>query len=125
MIPIGILTDDADVAMETEAVANETESALQEDGEMEEDLPPLSAAELFARRQTKLREKKRIIAMLSSALIENPEQNASNSFIYVWNGVKESLIIIDEMLICALVCSPMSLLCYHIVAQQEGLFQSF
>ncbi|KAI0241832.1 Nucleolar complex-associated protein 3 [Lamellibrachia satsuma] len=67
--------DDADIAMETEAVANGTEPALQEDGEMEEDLPPLSAAELFARRQTKLREKKRIIAMLSSALIENPEQN--------------------------------------------------
>ncbi|KAK2177369.1 hypothetical protein NP493_601g01041 [Ridgeia piscesae] len=67
--------DDADVAVETAAGVNGTEPAPQEDGEKEEDLPPISAAEIFARRQKKVQEKKRTIAMLSSALIENPEQN--------------------------------------------------
>ena len=81
---LGVPTDDAGVAMETAAGVNGTEPAPQEDGEKEEDLPPLSAAEIFARRQKKVQEKKRTIAMLSSALIENPEQNASNDFICAW-----------------------------------------
>ena len=63
--------------METEPLANGTEPTPEV---VQEELPPLSAAELFANRQKKLTEKKRTIALLSSALIENPEQNASNIY---------------------------------------------
>ena len=59
-------------------MSNGTEPTLED---AQEALPPLSAAELFANRQKKLLEKKRTIALLSSALIENPEQNASNVFV--------------------------------------------
>ena len=80
IIPIGVLAaDDPDVAMETEPLANGTEPAPEV---VQEELPPLSAAELFANRQKKLTEKKRTIALLSSALIENPEQNASYMFVF-------------------------------------------
>lgn len=42
-----------------------------------EPLPLLSGAELLAHRQQKLAERKRRIAELATAVIENPEENVS------------------------------------------------
>ena len=53
------------------------EAAGEKAEEEVQPLPLLSGAELLVRRQQKLAERKRRIAELATAVIENPEENVS------------------------------------------------
>ena len=47
----------------------------------------LSVAQLFARRQAKLEEKKKMIADLSTQILNNPEENVSLSALLLYNQI--------------------------------------
>jgi hypothetical protein len=49
-----------------------------------EPLPQLSSGQLLLNRQQKLQERKRKIALLSSSVIENPEENVWVILYYMW-----------------------------------------
>ena len=60
-----------------EATEEPAEPEPAEPEEPTEPLPVLTTAQLYAQRQHKLAERKQRIALLASAVMENPEENVS------------------------------------------------
>ena len=63
--------------MNGDVTQEEEKKEEEEDEEEEEPLPPVSMAELFARRRQKLQDQKQKMARLASSVIENPHENVS------------------------------------------------